>query len=309
MRAPIFVVIALAAGCSSTPAQSTQYVDGFAPPAAPAGYKRYVAPAVKTIMPGDDLNLCQWLEPPSDVDRLVVDTRGFQSIGGHHFTLYATKIQESVGTSRICTQDDMLNISFLGAIGGEGNGSNAVQLPDGLAFSLPAGMALMGNAHYINATPRIIDVQSVVDVKVADPGAALRAVGFIAVNWAGFSIPPQTQGYASDAKCTATTKLSFFMWGNHLHEYGSAETSELLRSDGSVVPMASDSGWTSEQTFNTPWVKWDPAAPFVVNPGDQFHLHCVWNNGTDQAIGFPREMCVGSGFVLEAMPQAVCDAS
>ena len=240
---------------------------------------------------------------------MIVDTGGYQSLGGHHFTLYATKINEAVGTTRICTQDDMLNISFLGAIGGEGNGSNVVQLPAGLAFSLPAGMALMGNAHYINATQHAFDAQTVVDVKVGGAGEALRPVGFIAVNWAGFSIPARTQGYASDARCTATTKLSFFMWGNHLHEYGDAEMSELIRGDGTTVPMAANSGWTSEQTFNTPWVKWDPAAPFVVNPGDVFHLHCVWNNGTDQAIGFPREMCVGSGFVLEAMPQAVCDAS
>jgi hypothetical protein len=94
-----------------------------------------------------------------------------------------------------------------------------------------------------------------------------------------------------------------------MHEYGTSELSELIRADGSVVPLASDAAWSREMTYNTPWVRWDPSTPFVVNPGDQFHLHCAWNNTTDQPIGFPREMCVGSGFVLEAMPQAICDAS
>ena len=172
-----------------------------------------------------------------------------------------------------------------------------MQLPSGLAFSLPAGMALMGNAHYINATPHVFDAQSVVDVKMAAPSPSLRSVGFIAVNWAGFTIPAGAQQYAGDAHCTATSTLSFFMWGDHMHEYGSAESSELIRSDGTVVPMASDSGWTSEQTFNTPWVKWDPSAPFVVNPGDQFHLHCVWNNTTIRTSAF-RARC--------ASPAASC---
>ena len=41
---------------------------------------------------------------------------------------------------------------------------------------------------------------------------------------------------------------------------------------------------------------------------DRFHLSCSWANMTDTAVAFPREMCVGSGFVLEGMPQSVCDA-
>lgn len=294
----------LVAGCSSNP-----YVDGFSPPAPAAGYQRFIAPPVRGVNPGDDVTFCQWLQGPSDQDRLVVATGGYQSLGGHHFTLYATKIQEVVGTSRICTQDDMLSVTFLGAVGGEGMGSNVVELPEGLAFSLPAGMALMGNAHYINATQKTFDAQSVIDVQMSDPSPSLRAVGFIAVNWVGFHIPASTPQYTSTASCTATTKLSFFMWGNHMHEYGDSEITQVTRADGTVVPLANDVGWTQEKTFNTPWVKWDPSAPLVINPGDKFNLSCTWRNDTDKPVIFPREMCVGSGFVLEAMPQSVCDAS
>jgi hypothetical protein len=292
------------AACSTDDA----LVAGFTPPPAPAGYTRMVAPAVHDIQPGDDLNNCQWLADPSDDDRQVVDMKGFQSLGGHHFTLYATKIHEKVGTTRICTQEDMLAITFLGAVGGEGNGSNVVHLPDGLAFDLPKGTSLMANAHYINATDNVIDAQSVVDVKFGDPAHPLAPVGFIAVDWEGFKIPATNTNFVSDAKCTASQKLSFFMWGNHLHEYGVEIASEIIRSDGTVVPRAHDMGRSPEQTFNTPWVKWDPSTPMVVNPGDQFHVTCTWKNTTTAEIDFPREMCVATGFVLEAMPQSVCEA-
>jgi len=299
-----FLYLALLAGCTD----SVSYVAGFSPPAPQAGYDRLVAPPVLDVQPGDNDNLCQWLADPSDSDRQVVDMEGYQSQGGHHFTLYATSIHEKVGTSRICTTDDMLSVNFVGAIGGEGNGSNVVKLPDGLAFDLPAGMSIMANAHYINATDSEFDAQSVVDIKYGDPAHPLPPVGFVAVNWDGFSIPPNST-YTSDAYCTSTDKLSFFMWGNHMHEYGSSELSELIHPDSTTEMMAMDMGWSSEQTFNTPWVKWDPSAPFIVNPGDVFHLQCTWTNTTDQAVIFPAEMCVGSGFVLEAMPQAVCGAS
>jgi hypothetical protein len=300
------IFVLLLAGCS---ASGPSYVEGFNPPAAQSGYLRYVAPAIHKVMPGDDLNECQWLEQPADHDRLVVATGGYQSKGGHHCTLYATKLMEKNGTSRICTNDDMLNVSFLGAIGGEGNGSNVVKLPDGLAFTLTAGQALMANAHYINASLQVFDAQSVIDVKYSTPNEQLHPVGFIAVNWAGFNIPAQTSLYSSEARCTATQKLSFFMWGNHMHEYGVAELSELIRQDGTVVPLAMNDSWTRDKTFNTPWVTWDVASPLVVNAGDTFHLKCSWANMTDSAVGFPREMCVGSGFVLEGMPQSVCEAN
>jgi len=298
------ILMITVAGCST----DHPFVDGFSPPGAPSGYTRFIAPAVHDIAPGDDLNNCQWLAEPSDVDRQVVDMKGFQSRGGHHFTLYATKIKEKIGTTRICTQEDMLSITFLGAIGGEGNGSNVVTLPEGLAFTLPKNTALMGNAHYLNATDEVFDAQSVVDVKFGDPEHPLKPVGFIAVNWAGFKIPPGPSDYTSEAYCTATQKLSFFMWGNHLHEYGKSIFSEVVRQDGTVVPMANDMGWSPEQTFNAPWVKWDPATPMIVNPGDRFHISCTWHNTTSAEIDFPREMCVSTGFVLEAMPQSICAA-
>ncbi len=301
-----FLYLAFIAGCTSSPSPS--FVAGFSPPDAAPGYQRLVAPAVMDVQPGDNLNLCQWLGTPTTADAQVVDMMGYQSKGGHHFTLYATTLHEPVGTSRICTQADMLSVSFLGAIGGEGNGSNVVKLPDNLAFELPAGMSLMANAHYINATDSVFDAQSVVDIKYGDPAHPEQAVGYVAVNWDGFSIPPNST-YTTDAYCQATQDLSFFMWGDHMHEYGTSETSELIRADGTHVPMAMDMGWTSEQTFNTPWVQWDPTTPFAVSSGDTFHLSCSWTNTTDQAVTFPTEMCVGSGFVLQAMPQSVCGAT
>jgi hypothetical protein len=72
--------------------------------------------------------------------------------------------------------------------------------------------------------------------------------------------------------------------------------------------MEDNQTWSTDLTFNTPWLHWDLTTPFVVKQGDTFHLSCTWDNTTDSDIAFPTEMCVGTGFVLEAMPQSVCEA-
>lgn len=299
------LVVVAACTSSSTPS-GVPLIKGFKPPAPTAGYKRYVLPDIPDLQPGADINYCQWVEMPTDVDRQVIDMQRYMTTGGHHLTLYASTAIENIGTTRPCTTDDMLSVTFLG--GGEQGGASTVNLPGGFAFDFPQKQALMVNTHYLNATDNVLDVQAVVDVKYGDPNNPLRAVGFVAVNWDGFDIPP-AQDVTTDAYCTATKQLSFFMWSNHMHQYGKAETSEIIHADQTKTMMAQSPMWSAEQAFNPQWVQWDPSTPFVVNPGDVFHLNCAWHNSTNDDVMFPTEMCVGTGFTLEAMPQAVCEAT
>lgn len=291
------------ASCTS---DDVHYVDGFAPLPPADGYTRFMMPTVPDLQPGDDLMFCQWVAAPEDVDRQIIDTTGFQSKGGHHIALYATSQIEKVGTSRICTVRDMLTVNFVGAVGAEG--VSAAKLPDGMAFNVPKGFALMTNTHYFNAGDDVIDGQSVVDVKFTDPKHRLPAAGSVAVNNDGFSIPPGS-AYTSDGYCKATTKLSFFMWGNHMHEWGAHAMSEIIHPDGTKTLMAKDDSWSADKTFNPAWEHWDTNAPFVVNAGDTFHVQCNWNNTTGDALTFPVEMCVSTGFTLEAMPQLICQTT
>jgi hypothetical protein len=302
-RSSFLVGLVLLASC--TDGDDVSYIAGFAPPPAADGYTRFVMPTVAELQPGEDLMFCQWVAPPADLDRQIIDATGFQSTGGHHIALYATSQVEPIGTSRICTLRDMLTVNFVGAVGAEG--LSAAKLPDGMAFSVPAGFALMTNTHYFNTSDEVMDAQSVIDVKFADPKQRLAAAGNVAVNYDTFSIPPGGS-FTSDGYCKATKQLSFFMWGNHMHEWGAHAMSEIIRADGTRQLMAKDDTWSQDRTFNPVWTRWDTAAPFIVNPGDTFHVQCSWNNTTGEPLTFPVEMCVSTGFTLEEMPQSVCEA-
>lgn len=305
MKKIIFAVVV--AGCTSSSSPSgVPLIKGFNPPPPASGYKRYVLPDIPDLQPGADVNYCQWVEMPIDTDRQVIDMQRYATTGGHHLTLYASTAIENIGTTRPCTTEDMLSVTFLG--GGEQGGASTVALPGGFAFAFPAKQALMVNTHYLNATDNVMDVQSVVDVKYGDPKNPLAAVGFVAVNYDQFTIPAG-QDVTADAYCTAPTTLSFFMWSNHMHQYGKAEMSELIHPDQTKTMMVQNTTWSAEQAYNPQWRQWDPSTPFVVNAGDVFHLQCSWHNSTTSDILFPTEMCVGTGFTLEAMPQAVCEAT
>src|SRR4051812_7519647 len=112
------IVLCVMAGCSEQ--AGTDWGKGFSPPALKSGYTRMVSPTVAKLTPGTDAEWCAWIAGPSDKDRDVLDVGGAQSQTGHHGVLYATTDNSySVGESHRCTEDDMLHISFLGAIGGE----------------------------------------------------------------------------------------------------------------------------------------------------------------------------------------------
>lgn len=297
-------IAALATLASCTESPGISYIAGFKPPQVAKGYTRYVTPTIQQLDPGDDLMFCQWIAAPSDVDRQVVDTKGFQSLGGHHVALYATSEIEDVGTSRLCTTRDMLTVNFVGAVGAEGVSS--VALPDGFAFNVPKGMALMTNTHYINTTDSPIEGQSVVDVKFGDPAHPMQGAGNVAVNNDMFSIPAG-ETYTYDAYCQAKQQMSFFMWANHMHEWGSHVESDVIHANGTRTILAIDDTWSKDLTFNPSWTRWDVSQPLVVAPGDWFHVQCTWDNTTSNALTFPTEMCVSTGFTLEDMPQSICE--
>lgn len=299
----LFGLLAVAACATDSP--GITYIDGFTPPPAAKGFTRYVTPTVSDIKPGDDVLLCEWVAAPSSHDRQVLDTSGYQSLGGHHVALYATSEVEPVGTSRPCTTRDMLTVQFVGAVGAEGVSS--AKLPAGLAFNIPKGMALMTNTHYINTTDNVIEGQSVIDVKFGDPAHPLPGAGSYVVNNDMFTIPADSMAQ-SDGYCKANRQMSFFMWANHMHEWGMRARSEIIHADGTKTLLAQDDGWSKDLTFNPDWTRWDTSAPMVVQPGDTFHVTCVWNNTTSAPLMFPTEMCVATGFTLEETPQSICEA-
>jgi hypothetical protein len=305
----ICVLSLYAAGCtSSSSGDDVELVKGFNPPPVADGYTRYVLPAVLQLRPGEDKMFCQWIALANDADIDMVDVTGYQSVTGHHAIVYSTSETETVGTSRECTTQDMISVEFLGGIGGEGN-TDAAKLPDGYVFRHRKQRMLLANAHYLNATDSVQDVQSVLDIKTAPPSADRIPVGMIAVNNLDFTIPANTPSYTLDAYCSWPQDTTLVMWSNHMHANGLSAMSEIKHPDGTIQKLATDASWRAEEAFNPTWTHFDPASPMKIKAGEQAHLQCTWQNNTSSPIQFPDEMCDAVGMYTESPAQIVCDAA
>jgi hypothetical protein len=303
MRA--WIGLAFLVGCGAD--SGTPWVADFTPPDVQTGYTRFVTPVVKDIAPGANVEWCQWVAEPGDTARDVMDMVGYQSATGHHAILYATTDTHfHVGESHECTTEDMIHISFLGAVGGEGLGGNASALPAGLNFRLPPGQALMINSHWLNARDEAVDGQAVIDVKFADPTPDHTIADLFANNGDTFEIPAaQTASY--DVNCQVQHDLNIAMISNHMHNDGKSAFTEVVHQDGTKETIVTDEQWMQEEQFNPKYEKFSVDAPKVVHAGDTLHTHCEWQNSKATSEFFPDEMCVGFAFYFPGNGQITCE--
>jgi hypothetical protein len=314
MRTILVAGLTSAIACGSSPSQMTNpdaagpaYIPGFNPPPVADGYTRFVTPPVHDIKPGDNLEYCQWIAAASTEPQDVLDFSGVQSKAGHHATVYATtETYFDVGETHLCTVSDMLSISFVGAAGGEGTAGDAAKLPDGLFFRLPPGQALMVNTHWLNATDETLDGQAALDFKFAPVDPQRQTADLFANNGDMFSIGAGSD-VQYDVTCTLPHDINFAMVTNHMHEHGFSAYSELKHTDGTSTMLISDPAWASDEGFNPIYQRYSVAQPMVAHAGDTYHTHCEWKNDTANALNFPDEMCVGTGFYFPAAGQTVCE--
>src|SRR4029077_19686565 len=74
----------------------------FTLPAVENGYMRLEATTIAGIMPGADETYCQYLMAPIDHDMDIVDTRGAQSMYGHHVAAFTYSGTQEIGKSFPC---------------------------------------------------------------------------------------------------------------------------------------------------------------------------------------------------------------
>ena len=294
----------LVVGCTN---DSVKWIAGFDPPPVQEGFTRFVTPTVKDLQPGANEEWCQWLAGPESKDRDVLAFSGEQSRTGHHAALYATtETNFKVGESHVCTTADMVSISFVGAIAGTGADSLSQDLPAGLYFRVPAGMALMANTHWLNATDDTVDGQAVLDVKFAPPSSDRVIADLFANNTDAFTVAPDSNT-SFDVSCVLPQGLNIAMVANHMHTLGASAYSEIIHADGTKEMVVSDDPWNPESQFNPSWVPYSVATPLVAVAGDTYHTHCEWSNPGSTAVNFPDEMCTGIGFYFPSQGQLTCN--
>ena len=269
--------------------------EGAAPGGPPAGYVRFEPPPL-TLQPGENGMWMQWVALPADEDRNIADLLGSQGPGGHHAVLYHTTEVQPVGTTRDFVNEDQSEIHLIGGIGGEGG--EAVKLPPGVVFRVPAGRALRGQTHYVNTSDAPIAGRSPIDVKFAQPSPDDKLASFFVSSAGAINVPAHSQA-KRDVTCVLERDLPMLLFANHMHEWGmNIKTTITPPGGGTAQVLKDDPIWDLEWTYNPEYTTATVDKPIVLAKGSTITTHCEWNNTTAKALNQPDEMCLFLGFFI-----------
>jgi hypothetical protein len=298
MRKALFAV--LLAGCASE-SDGPEILPGFTidPPA--QGEVQLVTPILENLTPGIDVQLCTYLDYVTTSDWDISRYKGMQSLAGHHNILYSVKQMKPPGTHE-CTDDDMVNVGYVGGGGSDGTVA-ADQLPPGIVFRVKAGTQLMIVSHWINATDQTLRGQAAYNVKVDPPSPDHDPADLFTIANTRMEIP--VGGGAVHTECHMKEAKTMFMVGPHAHEWGTHVTVTKTSATG-TRRIIQDIDWNKEMIFNTPLVKFTKEEPFKFEAGDTFGIDCQYKNDTGAVIQFPTEMCIAYGYFFPATQEEDC---
>lgn len=306
MRKVLWLLLAAACGSGSSggstgpaTADGVTLMSGFDPGSAPASGTGFqvVTPIVSNVAAGGNYEYCTWTNVVLQQDVWIKSSKALQTATGHHVVVYYTTSPAPAGQSRLCNDSDMASFHFaVAALGEAANGANNV-LPGDLAVKVPKGAQIVINHHYLNASASAVaQAQSAVSVFYATPGSKIVESSSIAFVNTGMEVPPG----ASSVDFTCTTNQAFQTWMMfpHMHQYGTRVT--IDHTNGGTTDRLFDVQWDPSYTFHPVTHTEDPSKPYVLQKGDQLHVHCDYNNTTSQTLSFGAEMCVLYGATVDA---------
>jgi hypothetical protein len=277
----------------------SRLIPGFAPPAPKSDEVQIISPALD-VEPFSDATYCSYLVNPLPKEVDVVGMISDQSKFGHHITVYDVGPSGKTDDTHKCTDDDMQRARFLG---GGGEGSPNVKIPEGLGFRLPAGGHLLVQTHWINTTGDKQRGQAAVNLQYRDPSPDRQIAHTFSAFDSKFEVPPRKQGDAT-TECKVKKELRLFLLAGHQHEWGSRVSIEQVSGDATKVLY--DEKWSPEYNTNPPRLNFTKDEPLVLKEGDTLRLHCEWNNTTEKSLRFPQEMCVAFGMYFPGTADIDC---
>jgi hypothetical protein len=298
MRTSVPLALALAAaGCSGAP--------GFMPPPVGADEMQVLSPLIKDIPSGADVTYCSYLTTKLADSIDVIGFHGLQAPGGHHALLYAAPSPKPDGT-HVCTEDDMIGVTYVAGVGAD-KALNAFEtLPEGLAFRVPAGAQLMIQTHWVNATMHAIDGQAAINLRTAPASAGRTPTDLISFVDTTFDIPAGQVG-THVTTCPVGADTTLFLLSGHEHWRGTHFKAEHIAGTGGATDILFEKDWQPGYEFDPPMNLYDKTTPLTLHAGDQVRVTCSWDNtaGTKD-LTFPSDMCVAWGFYFPGRGEIDC---
>jgi hypothetical protein len=182
-----------------------------------------------------------------------------------------------------------------------------LELPEGLAFVLPADQMIRLEMHFVNPGDEDATIEARSTFHPIADSDFENDVGFLFAGSLDIALPPgeSTQVEAFIEAPLELYETSFFGFTGHTHKLGTNVVVEMGERAGptQAVYDVEDFAWSEPPT-----VYHDP--PVVLPDDGRFHIACDYENTTDQEVRFGEsasaEMCFFWGYYYPSAGAHVC---
>jgi hypothetical protein len=261
------------------------------PPPAPPASQLALETGPFDVPPGDSLT-CFYTSTITDKQLFLANATAKQGPGGHHVIVYYTAFPQAP-THHACSNAEMATWNEVA--GAANGGEAAIPLPPGGAISVPAGVQIVIQAHYVNTTGATFQSNDSVAVDIVAPSDVKQVINMWVMNDLAFSIPPAAPG-KSVTTCTVDKDVQTVTLLGHMHELGKRFTLERVDAQGNSLQTIYQHDWQPLYASHPPLITGTLAAPLTLKAGTILRQTCEWDNVTPNVVAFPSEMCVSVAY-------------
>lgn len=236
------------------------------------------------LMPGQEETVCITLKMPNTMDVDVVQLQATLAPGSHHLILYRSNATSESTTPTPCTP-------FEGVTNGEvpimiaESLNSTLKLPTNVAYHFAANQMVKIEAHYINASPNMINGAGQV---VLTPGASSVTYQPADIMFCGSTVQLETQGvpanntdyvlnpgfYSGNNSDVDFTKIKVFAFTSHEHHLGKEVTISKSTSASDPGTMIYDNtSWDAP-----PLTDLDDQHLLTFNAGEGLRWQCSYDS-------------------------------
>lgn len=235
--------------------------------------------------------LCSVYDLPTDEVAPVNSVQFLQNEGTHHMTLSTTALMGApieAGTYDCADlyADTTLMADMVMMFGNQGDAEGTLVLPEGVAASLPAGMQVMQEIHFVNSSDADIELYSYLNAWTIPEEDVVDGIWGGSVRDEYLEIPPGVT-HTEWSRCVMNEDVEVQFLASHTH----AKATEFT-----IAPF---DGTTTGEIFysNDDWhdPRIEQYASMPVPAGQGFEFACTWFNDTADTLNYgflsTDEMC------------------
>ena len=171
--------------------------------------------------------------------------------------------------------------------GSQGYEEGVIQLPEGVAASVPAAIDIIHEIHYVNTTDKPVDLYSRLNAYTISDAEMTEGIWGGNVRDENINIPANSE-HTEWTRCVMNKDVDVIFLGSHTHKLGKSFTVSLF--DGTE---SGDVFYTNDDWHNPKIVQYE--TPIHIPAGTGFEYSCTWDNPTDEPIQYgltaDDEMC------------------